>query len=187
VVVSDRYANYFHHGWEHIAGNRACLAHLIRDYEDAAESYQAAIWPVQAQRALRGLIRAWHAARGTGQPEIPPGIRYPLLHEFRHAVLAGCSNVPRVPGPKNTTAQHPGRDLLEFCRDRQADVTRFCDDTRIWPANNISERGVRPVKTSRKPLGGSPARTSPRTASTSAATSTPPANPAATSWTSCAP
>jgi hypothetical protein len=187
VVVSDRYVNYFHHGWEHIAGNQACLAHLIRDYEDAAESYPAAIWPVQAQRALRGLIRAWHAARGTGQPEIPPGIRYPLLHEFRHAVLAGCSNVPRVPGPKNTTAQHPGRDLLEFCRDRQADVTRFCDDTRIWPANNISERGVRPVKTSRKPLGGSPARTSPRTASTSAATSTPPANPAATSWTSCAP
>jgi hypothetical protein len=24
VVVSDRYANYFHRGWEHIAGNQAC-------------------------------------------------------------------------------------------------------------------------------------------------------------------
>ena len=37
VVVSDRYANYFHKGWEHIAGNQACLAHLIRDFQDAAE------------------------------------------------------------------------------------------------------------------------------------------------------
>ena len=27
VVVSDRYVNYFHAGWEHIAGNQACLAH----------------------------------------------------------------------------------------------------------------------------------------------------------------
>jgi transposase len=48
VVVSDRYANYFHSGWEHIAGNQACLAHLIRDYQDAAECYPGAIWPVQA-------------------------------------------------------------------------------------------------------------------------------------------
>ena len=55
VVVSDRYANYFHKGWKHIAGNQACLAHLIRDYQDAAECYPQAIWPVQAQRALRGL------------------------------------------------------------------------------------------------------------------------------------
>lgn len=59
----------------------------------------------------------------------------------------GCPMSPRIPGPKNTTAQRPGRDLLEFCRDRRADVTRFCFDTRIWPSNNISERGVRPVKT----------------------------------------
>ena len=153
VVVSDRYANYFPRGWEHIAGNQACLAHLVRDYEDAAECYPGAIWPVQAQRALRGLIRAWHAARSAGQAEIPPDIRDPLLREFRHAVLAGCSDVPRIPGPKHTTAQHPSRDLLEFCRDRQADVTRFCHDTRIWPTNNISERAVRPTKTQQKVSG----------------------------------
>ena len=153
VVVSDRYANYFHHGWEHIAANQACLAHLVRDYEDAAQSYPQAIWPVQAQRALRGLIRAWHTARDAGQAEIPPHIRDPLLREFRHAVLAGLSDVPRIPGPKNTTAQHPGRDLLEFCRGRQADVTRFCYDSRVWPTTNISERGVRPVKTQQKISG----------------------------------
>jgi transposase len=153
VVVSDRYANYFHKGWEHIAGNQACLAHLIRDYQDAAECYPAAIWPVQAQRALRGLIRAWHAAGDAGQPAISPDIAGPLTREFRHAVLAGLSDVPRIPGPKNSTAQHPGRDLLEFCRDRQDDVLRFCRDTRIWPTNNISERGVRPVKTQQKISG----------------------------------
>jgi transposase len=153
VVVSDRYQNYFHDGWEHITGHQACLAHLIRDYEDAAESWPDTIWPVQAQRALRGLIRAWHAARQRGHPEIPPHIRDPLIGEFRHAVLAGLSDLPRIPGPKHATAQHPGRDLLEFCRNSQTDVTRFCYDTRIWPTNNISERGVRPVKTQQKISG----------------------------------
>ena len=71
IVVSDRYQNYFHPRWEHIAGNQACLSHLLRDYEDCAESYPGAIWPVQAQRALRGLIHAWHAAREQGLDAIP--------------------------------------------------------------------------------------------------------------------
>ena len=41
VVVSDRYQNYFHPRWEHIAGNQACLAHILRDYQDCAETYPA--------------------------------------------------------------------------------------------------------------------------------------------------
>ena len=69
--------------------------------------------------ALSGLVRAWHAARSADRPEIFPPIRDPLLREFRHAMLAGLSHVPPHPGPKHTTAQHPGRDLLEFCRDRR--------------------------------------------------------------------
>jgi hypothetical protein len=153
VEVSDRYANYFHDGWEHIAGSQACLAHLIPDYQDAAGSCPAAVWPVQAQRALRGLIRAWHAAGDAGQPAISPDIAGPLIREFRHAVPAGLASVPRIPGPKSSTAQHPGRDLLEFCSGRQDDVLRFSGDTRIWPANNISERGVRPIKTQQKISG----------------------------------
>ena len=107
IVVSDRYANYFHDGWEHIAGNQACCSHLIRDFEDAAESYPHAIWPVQAQRALRGLIRAWHAARDASQPAIPPRLAEPLLREFRHAVLAGLSSVPASPGPRGPPPSAP--------------------------------------------------------------------------------
>jgi len=80
---------------------------------------------------------------------IPADIADPLILEFRRAVRAGLAVVPRIPGPKNSTAQHPGRDLLEFCSEkgREADVLRFTNDTMIWPTNNISERGVRPTKT----------------------------------------
>ena len=114
IVVSDRYQNYFSTRREHIAGNQACLAHLLRDYEDCAESYPGAVWPAQAQRALRGMIRAWHAALDQGLPVIPGDVLTPLEREFRHAVLAGLASVPRVPGPKNTVKQKPGRELLEF-------------------------------------------------------------------------
>ncbi len=128
-------------------------SHLIRDYQDAAETYPDAIWPAQAQRALRGLIKAWHLARDAGQACIPAVAADPLITEFRRAVTVGLSAVPRIPGPKHSTAQHPGRDLLEFCRDREDDVLRFTTDTRIWPTNNISERGVRPAKTQQKISG----------------------------------
>jgi transposase len=153
VAVTDRYVNYWHASWKNLAGRQACLAHLIRDFTDADETYPGQIWPAQARRALSGLIRAWHDARDTGLGAIPADIREPLVTEFRRAVRVGLSRVPRVPGPKNSTRQHPGRDLLEFCRDRQDDVLRFTTDTRIWPTNNISERGVRPTKTQQKISG----------------------------------
>ncbi|MGH3610581.1 MAG: IS66 family transposase [Pseudonocardiaceae bacterium] len=126
VAVHDRYVNYFHSRWEHLAGHQACTAHLLRDLADAAETYPDAHWPVQAQRALRGLITAWHAARTGGLAEIDPRVRQKLTKEFRDAIKVGLSQVPRVPGPRHCTAQHPGRDLLEFCRDREDDVLRFC-------------------------------------------------------------
>ena len=155
VVVSDRYVNYFHAGWGYVAGHQACLSHLLRDYQDAAESYPGAIWPVQAQRALRGLIRAWRDARDAGLAAIPAGTAGPLILEFRRAVRAGLASVPRIPGPKASTAQHPGRDLLEFCSEhgREDAVLRFTRDTTIWPTNNLSERGVRPLKTQQKISG----------------------------------
>ena len=108
---------------------------------------------MQAQRALRGLIRAWRAAREQGFPAISADALTPLEHEFRHVVLAGLASVPRVLGPKNTTRQRPGRELLEFCKDPQGDVLRSTTGTSIWPTNNISERGVRPLKTQQKVSG----------------------------------
>ena len=188
VVVSDRYVNYYSKNWEHIAGHQACLAHILRDYQDAAETYPDAIWPVQAQRALRGLIGAWHAARDAGLPVIPADAADPLILEFRRAVRAGLATVPRIPGPKHATAQHPGRDLLEFCSEtgREDAVLRFTADTTIWPTNNISERGVGRTRPSRRYPAASPAKTPPRTGSTSEATSTPPANTDRTPSLSCA-
>lgn len=153
VAVHDRYSVYFHSRWEHLAGHQACTAHLLRDFADAAETYPDAHWPPQAQRALRGLISAWHAACEASLPAIPEDIRDELAQEFRHAVRVGLSQVPRVPGPRHSTAQRPGRELLEFCGDREADVLRFTEDTRIWPTNNISERDLRPTKTQQKVSG----------------------------------
>lgn len=153
VAVHDRYSVYFHSRWETLAGHQACNAHLLRDFADAAETYPDAHWPPQAQRALRGLIAAWHAAREDGLPAVPADIREPLVTEFRQAVRVGLSQVPRIPGPRNSTAQRPGRELLEFCRDREDDVLRFTGDTRIWPTNNISERDLRPTKTQQKISG----------------------------------
>lgn len=153
IAVTDRYQNYWNPRWEHILGHQACLAHLLRDFEDCAETYPDAVWPVQAQRALRGMIRAWHQAVDQGLPAVPADVLKPLDHEFRHAVLAGLASVPRVPGPKNQVKQRPGRELLEFCRDRRDDVLRFTTDTNVWPTNNLSERGVRPLKTQQKISG----------------------------------
>src|SRR5487761_1086690 len=153
IVVSDRYQAYFSETWAGFAGHQACAAHLIRDFADCAETYPGAGWPEQAQRALRGLIHAWHAAREQALPAIPDDIRQPLELELRRAVAVGLSAVPRVPGPKHSTKQRPGREMLEFCKARQGDVLRFASGTAVWPTNNISERGVRPLKTQQKVSG----------------------------------
>jgi transposase len=153
IAVTDRYKGYYSETWQHLSGHQACAAHLIRDFADCAETYPGAAWPEQAIRSLRGLIRAWHSAREQGLPAIRAEEREPLETEFRRAVTVGLAAVPRVPGPKNKTRQKPGREMLEFCRDRQADVLRFATSTSVWPTNNISERGVRPLKTQQKISG----------------------------------
>ena len=153
IVVSDRYQGYYSETWQGFAGHQACAAHLIRDFQDCAETYPDAAWPEQAVRSLRGLVHAWHAAREQGLPAIPSEDREPLETEFRRAVTVGLAAVSRVPGPKNAVKQKPGREMLEFCKNRQADVLRFTTGTAVWPTNNISERGVRPLKTQQKISG----------------------------------
>jgi len=138
IVVSDRYQGYYSETWQGFAGHQACAAHLIRDFQDCAETYPDAAWPEQAIRSLRGLIHAWHAAREHGLAAIPAEEREPLELEFRRAVSVGLAAVSRVPGPRNSVRQKPGREMLEFCRDRRGDVLRFTTDTSVWPTNDLA-------------------------------------------------
>jgi transposase len=146
VVVHDRYQNY-----DAFPGiiHQLCAAHLLRDLADAAETYPAAIWPGQVAGALRGLIHAANQARDKNLAAVPHDIAAPLIHAFRHGVLAGLSEIPRRPGRK----QHPCRDLLECLRDRRGDVLRFVSDLRIPPTSNDAERDLRPAKTQQKISG----------------------------------
>jgi len=92
VVVSDRYVNYFHPGWENIAGNQACCSHLLRDFEDCAETYPDAHWPAQAQRAAL----AGASAAGAARPD-PRLARRPRLRPGRDPGRRRGSAGPGVP------------------------------------------------------------------------------------------
>jgi transposase len=148
VVVHDRYQNY-----DKFDGvlHQLCTAHLLRDLEDAAQAYPDAIWPGQIADALRGLIHQANQARDQGQGAVPAQQAAEHLRLFRHGVLAGLSDVPRVPGAGEK--QPPGRLLLECLRHRQADVLRFLTDTAIPATNNQAERDARPAKTRQKISG----------------------------------
>ena len=146
VVVHDRYQNY-----EKFPGltHQLCAQHLLRDAADAAETYPGAHWPVQIREALQGLIHAANTARAQGLPAVPDQAAAPLIRAFRHGVILGLSQVPRIPGRK----QSPCRDLLECLRDREEDVLRFAGDLRIPPTSNDAERDLRPAKTQQKISG----------------------------------
>jgi hypothetical protein len=153
IAVHDRYSVYDHPDFAGVGGHQLCIAHLLRDLEDVGEVYPGSVWPGQAQRALRGLVHAWHTARDAGQPRVPAETSGPLQAEFRSAVRVGLSLIPRADGPAHSTKQPPGRTLLECLRDREDDVLRFCADTRVWPTNNISERDLRSHKTQQNVSG----------------------------------
>ena len=146
VVVHDRYQNY-----DAIPGliHQLCGQHILRDLAGAAETYPDAHWPAQISQALQGLIHAANTARAQGLPAIPGEVAASLIHAFRHGVLVGLSQIPRIPDRK----QEPCRDLLECLRDRQADVVRFTTDLRIPPTSNQAERDLRPAKTQQKISG----------------------------------
>jgi transposase len=134
VLVHDRYQNY-----DAIPGvlHQLCCQHILRDLEDAAQSYPDAIWPGQAAKALRALIHAANVARGKGLPSVPDDDTAVDLVLFRNAVRVGLSEVRPVPGAK--AKRKPGRSLLECLRDREADVIRFLGDTRIPPTSNQAD------------------------------------------------
>jgi transposase len=149
VVVHDRYVNYDHFGG---ISHQLCTAHLLRDIEDAAQSYPEAIWPAQIARELRALIHAANVARGQGLAAVPDELTAGHLKLFRNGVNAGLSQVRRVPGGRNVK-QPPALHLLECLKHREADVLRFLSDTAIPPTSNQAERDLRPSKTQQKISG----------------------------------
>ncbi len=165
VVVHDRYQVY-----EKFPGliHQLCTQHLIRDCEDAAQTYPGGHWPVQVREALQGLIHAANTARDQGLPAVPADIAAPFIHAFQHGVILGLSQVPRRQGRKQLK-QHPvrlgqcghrlrredrtgggNRALLEALRDRHDDILRFAHDLRIPPTSNNAERDLRRAKTQQK-------------------------------------
>jgi transposase len=148
VVVHDRYVNYDHFG---AVAHQLCTQHLLRDLEDAAQTYPDAIWPVQAARELRALIHQANLARGQGLHAVPDDLISEHLRLFRNAVNAGLSAICRVPGANQK--QPPGRLLLECLKHREADVLRFLSGTAIPPTSNQAERDLRPAKTQQKISG----------------------------------
>jgi len=148
VVVHDRYVNY--DAFDGIS-HQLCTQHLLRDLEDAAQTYPEAIWPGQVAAALRGLIHGASLARGQGLAAVPADRTAEDLKLFRRGIAVGLSQVRRVPGAKSK--QSPARPPLEFLRHREADVLRFLSDTAIPPASNQAERDLRPSKTQQKISG----------------------------------
>ena len=148
VVVHDRYQNYDAKVFAHLV-HQLCVAHLIRDCQDAAETYPDTHWPVQVRQALQGLVHAANLARAQKLPAIAAHIAGPLIDAYRHGVRVGLKEVARVPGRK----QPKHRALLEDLRDREADILRFATDLRIPPTSNQAERDLRPAKTQQKISG----------------------------------
>jgi len=148
VIVHDRYQNY-----DKISGviHQLCCSHLLRDLEDAAQSYPDAIWPGQAADGLCALIHAANTARDQGLAAVPDDAIADDLRLFRHAVRVGLSEVRRVPG--SSQKQPPARLLLECLRDPERDVLRFLSDLRIPPTSNQAERDLRPAKTQQEISG----------------------------------
>jgi len=148
VVVHDRYVNY--DSFDGIS-HQLCTQHLLRDLEDAAQTYPDAIWPGQIADALRGLIHAANLARDQGLAAVPAEMTAEHLTLFRRGVTVGLSEIRRVPGAKSK--QPPARTLLECLRHREADVLRFLTETAIPPTSNQAERDLRPSKTQQKISG----------------------------------
>ena len=173
VVVHDRYQVY-DHPQPGTLTHQLCCAHLLRDLEDAAQTYLGASWPAQITHALQGLIHAASSARQAGLAAVPTHIASPLISAYRDGIHTGLSDLQKRGG---TTRQHRQR-LLEDLRDREDDVLRFVSDLRIPPTSNQAERDLRPAKTQEKISGRLGQNKPPASATPSAATSPPPANTA---------
>ena len=187
IAVTDRYGNYFHARRANLSGHQACVQHLLRDLQDCAETCPGAIWPGQAQEALPGLIHARNQASDAGLDGSPPAPASPWRHSSAAPSPSASPPCPASPGRR--TARNSTPDGT--CRSSAATANAtFSGSPQTWtcgPRTTSANADFGRPRSSSGPPGGSPATTPPRTASTSAATSTPPANTDATSSPSCTP
>ena len=86
------------------------------------------------------MLGAFDASHGAAQHQILATVRDTRIREWRHAMLARLSDLRHIPGTKGS-ARRPGGDLLEFRRDHDADMARFCLRARVWRTNNIDLTG----------------------------------------------
>ena len=152
VVVHDRYAVY-DYPKVGVGTHQLCCAHLLRDLEDAAQTYPDAAWPARITAALSGLIHAANTARAQGLPAVPHATAAPLTAAYRDAITTGLADLAARPGARGRHHRQHRQQLLEDLRDREADVLRFTTDTRIPPTSNQAERDLRPAKTQEKISG----------------------------------
>ena len=152
MIVSDRYQNYFHPRWEDAsAGNQACLSHLLRDLR-LRESRRAPSGRCRRSGRCAASSMCWHAAREQGLDAVPQASGNRWSTSSGTPSWPGWPACPACPARRGNEAE-ARRELLEFCRDRRSDLLLFTEDASVWPTNNISERGVRPLKTQQKISG----------------------------------
>jgi hypothetical protein len=152
VVVHDRYQVYDHPQLGTLT-HQLCCAHLLRDLQDAAETYPGAAWPAQIAAAVRHLIHAADWARDQHLGAVPAATAGPLITAYRDGITAGLAEMAAMPRGIRKNHRQPCQRLLEDLRDREADVLRFTTDLRIPPTSNQAERDLRPAKTQDKISG----------------------------------
>jgi transposase len=152
VVVHDRYQVYDHPQLGTLT-HQLCCAHLLRDLEDAAQTYPGASWPAQITHALQALIHAASCARQAGLAAVPAHTASPLIAAYRDGIHAGLADLAARPGATRLHHRQHRQRLLEDLRDREHDVLRFVADLRIPPTSNQAERDLRPAKTQEKISG----------------------------------
>ena len=163
VVVHDRYHAYSNPRLGELT-HQLCCAHLLRDLQDAAQTYPDAAWPAAISTALTGLIHAAATARAQGLDAIPATTAAPLRRAFADGVTAGIAHLATLPRGIRKNPRQPCRELLQTLRDREDDVLRFTTNLAIPATSNQAERDLRPAKTQDKISGRlrSPATTSHR-------------------------
>ena len=129
TVVHDRYHVYDHPRLGTLT-HQLCCAHLLRDLEDAAQSYPGAAWPARITAALSSLIHAANTARAQGLPAVPAATTAPLIAACRDAITAGLADLQqRGSGQHSLQCENSFEHLMlkiKPSRGRSAGQSRQC-------------------------------------------------------------